>query len=259
MLSKYGKGLIKDSSDVRDFLFAPHMSADELPKKVSWEEFMAPIAFDQGNLGSCTGNGSAGGLIILLKRSNYKWMFTPSRLKIYYDARQMEGTVTEDAGAMIRDVFKGMNLYGVAPEDSNPEWSWPYSSTDNRWQLKPPEACYTDAKLHVLVQYERVDLSEDHLKAAIVKGPVVFGMSLKESFESNKVAVTGKVPVPKSSEADLGGHCMLAFGYGNKDSKCVDVRNSWGAWGDKGNCHIPFEMFAEYGSDAWQPQIISAV
>lgn len=208
--------------------------------------------------GNCTGNGSAGAFIILLKFTKYKWQFTPSRLKIYYDAREIEGTVHEDAGAQIRDVFKGVNLYGIAPEDSNKAWSWPYSSTDNRWKTKPPKECYDDAKLHVLVKYERVTLTEEHLKAALMMGPVVFGMQLKSSFESSKVAKNGMVPDPKGWEQNLGGHCMLAYGYGQKDPKRVDVRNSWGKWGDNGNCHIPFDMFEQYGSDAWQPQLIEA-
>lgn len=258
---KYGKGLIADAKDPRDQLFRAHMSVDEAPKRFSLEEYMRKDPFDQGQIGSCTGNGSSGALIILLHMMKYKWEFTPSRLKIYWDARFLENTTGSDDGAQIRDVFKAMNLFGVAPEDSRHEWSWPYSSTDERWKQKPPKACYDDAKLHVLVKYERVNLENpDDLKIALTKGPVVFGMDLYSSFESDKVAKTGKVPVPKSREAEVGGHCMMAYGFGNKDKKCVDVRNSWSAaWGDRGNCHIPFEMFQQYGSDAWQPQLLEAV
>ena len=42
--------------------------------------------------------------------------FTPSRLFIYYNERLVEGSVNQDAGAMIRDGIKTMSKVGVCPE-----------------------------------------------------------------------------------------------------------------------------------------------
>jgi len=47
--------------------------------------------------------------------------FTPSRLFIYYNERVMEHTVSQDAGAQIRDGIKSVNHIGACPETD-----WPY-------------------------------------------------------------------------------------------------------------------------------------
>ena len=41
--------------------------------------------------------------------------FMPSRLFIYYNEREIEGTINEDSGAMIRDGIKSVNKQGVCP------------------------------------------------------------------------------------------------------------------------------------------------
>jgi hypothetical protein len=42
-----------------------------------------------------------------------KEVFAPSHLFIYYTERRMEGTIHEDAGAMIRDGIKSVNKEGA--------------------------------------------------------------------------------------------------------------------------------------------------
>jgi C1A family cysteine protease len=83
---------------------------------------------------------------------------------------------------------------------------------------------------------------------------------LYESFESEAVARTGKIPMPKrTKERVLGGHAMLVVGYKDKspslpDQGYVIVRNSWGEqWGDKGYCYIPYKMMrdSEIVLDMW--------
>jgi len=66
-------------------------------------------------------------------------------------------------------------------------------------------------------------------------------MSVYESFETDRVAKTGIVPVPKKGELVLGGHAMLIVGYKKiRQTLYFIVRNSWGTgWGDKGYCYIP--------------------
>ena len=43
--------------------------------------------------------------------------------------------------------------------------------------------------------------------------PVVFGFTVYESFESEAVAKTGRMPMPASDEKALGGHAVLCVGY----------------------------------------------
>jgi C1A family cysteine protease len=61
-----------------------------------------------------------------------------------------------------------------------------------------------------------------------------------ESFESQEVADSGKVPMPKANEAVLGGHAVLAVGY-DEDQQRFIVRNSWGDnWGIDGYFIMPY-------------------
>jgi C1A family cysteine protease len=43
--------------------------------------------------------------------------------------------------------------------------------------------------------------------------PVIIGMDVYESFESDIVAKTGKMPMPSDSEECLGEHSVLIVGY----------------------------------------------
>jgi C1A family cysteine protease len=189
---------------------------------------------------------------------NYKWNFMPSALDLYAKVRLVEGmSLTDDSGAEIRDIFTVLNQQGVCPEDSNQGWSWPFSASDNRWQLMPPPACEKEAALHKVLKYERIS-SVNEIKSSINKGfPVVIGVSIYDSFESDEVAHTGVVPIPGDSEECLGGHCMFIWGY-IKDS--AYVRNSWGdKWGIKGDCQIPLEYFidSDLTSDLYSVQLMT--
>ncbi len=65
--------------------------------------------------------------------------FTLSRLFIYYNERVMEGTVREDASAMIHDGIKTLVKQGAAPETA-----WPYvisNSPANRRRNATTQGC----------------------------------------------------------------------------------------------------------------------
>jgi len=95
------------------------------------------------------------------------------------------------------------------------------------------------------------------LKTALAEGyPAVIGINVYESFESDQVAKTGIVPLPKRGEQLLGGHAILAVGYKDdtkiKGQGVVICRNSWGEnWGDKGYFYLPYSYFAHYVTDMW--------
>jgi C1A family cysteine protease len=160
----------------------------------------------------------------------------------------IEGDVGEDAGCEIRDAIKCAAKIGVAHESR-----WPYKIS--KYDVKPPANVYADALKFKALEYQRVGVSTFAVRTALAQGyPVVFGISLFESFESIAVERTGMVPMPNlSKEQLLGGHCMLVVGYGQRDGHFT-VRNSWdNDWGDKGDCYIPEQMLGspDYGSDYW--------
>lgn len=205
-----------------------------------------PKVINQENIGLCTGAGTTRALKTRMNATNYKWPFTPSALDLYAKVRTYEGTpLSEDSGASIPDIFKVLNSLGVCPEDSNPAWSWPFDLS--KWNVDPPKACDDAALKHKLVKYMRVQNTSSSIKTALCMGlPLVIGIAVYESFESEKVAQTGIIPMPGLFDSLLGYHCMFLWGYGEKRADHVDGRNSWGTkWGDGGNFHIPMKFLCD--------------
>lgn len=247
-------GCIPDTLDQRDYLFAARRSGKPLPAAYDVLSLLSsPLpVLDQGELGSCTAHGVTEALRFdhLLHAGTDLPL---SRLQLYYDSRALEGTIASDAGAQIRDVVKSAAKTGVAPEKL-----WPYNV--DQFEVRPTKKVYTAAKKDEALSYARVAISADALKAALFTGhPVVIGISVYESFEADKAAATGVIPMPKKKEQMLGGHCMLATGWDDETSTFT-VRNSWGPdWGDKGNCHIPYAYLgsAALGADYWSIKTVS--
>lgn len=249
-------GWIKDKVDERDLLYkAPlHMRA-ALPARINLRNIMPPV-FDQGSLGSCVGNGVASNIAAcVLLQTNGKGLFIPSRLMIYYMARELEGTVNEDSGCMIRDAIKSVVKNGVCPESQ-----WEYDI--DMFAMKPTEDCYQHAQLHQVIKYERIMVDLLDIKACLASAsPVVFGAVLYNSFMSKRVMETGDVPYPSFWERlrrPIGGHCMVLTGY--DDAKQVFmVKNSWGtSVGDQGYFTMPYRYIGNksFCSDMWKITLV---
>jgi C1A family cysteine protease len=236
-------GCRRDTRDARDHLFRP--MAMRLPAAVDLRPHCPPV-MDQGALGSCTAHGITGALRYAIINANRPDVHL-ARLQLYYDERVVEGTVASDAGAEIRDGIKVAGKTGVAHETK-----WPY--VIGKFKQKPPAGVYRDALRFTALSYQRVAVDTMHLKAALAGGlPVVIGVSLYASFESDVVTKTGMLPMPKPHEEMIGGHCMYVVGYGQK-AGTFTVRNSWNTdWGDKGDLYMPEAYLGsdKYGSDYW--------
>jgi C1A family cysteine protease len=245
-------GWAPDLPDQRDHLFAaaPEVLAKLPPKKDISAGFPAP--YDQGQLGSCTGNAIAGAIQFDQKKQGIR-KFMPSRLFIYYNERAMEGTINSDAGAQIRDGVKSIANLGACPETE-----WPYDI--KKFADKPPAQCYKDATKCEAVGYQRlVSTNLGQLKGCIASGyPFVFGFTVYESFESDEVAKTGVVNMPGPKEKKVGGHAVVAVGYDDATERFL-VRNSWGKdWGMKGYFTMPYSYLisTNLADDFWTVRII---
>src|SRR5271166_90146 len=242
-----GYGWVRDLPDERDFVYAAPLIRfpQGLPALIDLRPKCPPV-YDQGQLGSCTGNGIAGAIEFDQRKQGTK-EFTPSRLFIYYNERVMEGTVNQDAGGQIRDGIKSVATLGAPPETD-----WPYDIA--KFSQQPPQSAYGDAKQDLVSSYSRVVQDATQMRGCLAEGyPFVLGFTVYESFESETVAQTGVVPMPRSGEAVQGGHCVVAVGY--DDSKRVFIiRNSWGnSWGINGYCLMPYEYLISprLASDFW--------
>ena len=245
-------GWIPDLPDARDRRFAAPAPAGALPPRVDLRD-RCPAVYDQGNLGSCTANAIAGALQFDQDREGLADSFTPSRLFIYYNERVIEGTVNDDAGAMLRDGIKSVARSG-APHEA----LWPYRIS--RFRTRPPAAAFADAKKHEAIAYQRVTQTADGMKSCLAAGyPFVCGFTVYESFESAAVAKSGTVPMPRSAEALLGGHAVLAVGYDDPSQRVI-FRNSWGpGWGQAGYGTLPYAYLADanLSADFWTIQQVA--
>lgn len=222
-----------DRPDQRDRLYAAIAAPPKkLPSSVDLRATCSAVE-DQGQLGSCTANALAGNLEFLEKKAG-KDPADLSRLFIYYNERAMEGTINDDAGAMIRDGVKTLVNLGVCREKQ-----WAY--TISKFKQKPPASCYKSALAHQVLTYHRI-LTLTEMRSCLAEGfPFVFGFTVYESFESATVAKTGKLNLPKKTEKSLGGHAVMAVGYDDKTKRLL-VRNSWGSdWGTGGYFTMPYD------------------
>ena len=236
-----------DNNDHKFHLHVPQLAT--LPASVDLRNtgFVPPV-LDQGQLGSCTANATSNALRYCLRKEKTT-DFQPSRLFIYYYSRLLENTVNQDSGAVIRDVMKAVQTYGACSEVN-----WPYNIS--QFTVHPPTSAVRAAQSHVAgFQYLAVNQDLNSIKNALAQGfPVVFGMSVYESFESETVAQTGIVPMPNTTtEQNLGGHAQHILGY-NDSTQMFTVMNSWNTtWGDKGFCYIPYAYLtnSDLASDFW--------
>jgi C1A family cysteine protease len=254
---KYTYSYKRDEVDDRDLRFSRSVSPHPeivLPRLVDIRPNCPPV-YDQGKLGSCTANAGCTCRAMLLQDQQVSL----SRMFLYYMGRAIEGTAGKDEGASLRDTCKSIHKAGVCEEKY-----MPYNP--EKYMFPPSRAAILNAKNYRISAYKALSsLDEIKQNIAFRQQPVLLGMDVYESFESDAVAKTGIMPMPRKSEKKLGGHAVLVVGY--KDMTihrgmcgryrlkpgCLIVRNSWGdQWGDKGYFYMPFDYVTpDYTYDYW--------
>lgn len=205
-----------------------------------------PFVYDQGSIGSCTANSTA---------SMYSWVVLnsngtveiPSRLFLYYNTRKLQGTISFDSGATLRDTMKSLQKDGICAETS---WAYLY---ENLFKTPPPN-CYDEASFHQALSYASVPISLINMKNVLQSRPFVLGILVYSSFFTPSVSKTGQIPFPNmTKEKLLGGHAILVLGYDDR-RKAFYCRNSWGqSWGLKGDFYLPYSYATnrKLAFDAW--------
>jgi C1A family cysteine protease len=167
---------------------------------------------------------------------------------MYYYTRLIEGNPNEDTGTTIRDMMKELHTYSDCHEDL-----WPYNIS--QFAKRPPNKCTKEALTHLKnFKYRAVRQNENVIKTALYSGfPIIFGVDVYESFQSDESMSTGNIPMPDTyTEELLGGHCILLCGYCD-ETKLFTFQNSWGNVGDKGFFTLPYEyvLNKSLSSDFW--------
>lgn len=231
-MTTYKLGWIPDVPDHRDRILPAALFAKRLPKKKDLRDKCPPI-WDQGRIGSCTAHAAGAAHLFeqLQKRASYARM--PSRLYLYYFARELQGWQAQDSGAYIRDCFKILGQRGVSDEAL-----WPY--IESRVAKRPTSDADADAQNRQAISYARVNADERSICGAVAAGNlVVFGAMLYGSFMT-EWRRTGVIPMPGKNESAVGGHAMAIVGY-DRDRKIYIVRNSWGVGNPMSGYHtMPF-------------------
>jgi C1A family cysteine protease len=242
--------------DQRDLYlrFSPHQY-DKLTQidHVDLSDGMPPC-YDQGDLGSCVAHAVAGGLQFDEIKQKKVDQTTPSRLFIYWNARYLDpyASTDEDSGSTITMGLKAVRVYGFANETL-----WPYDVP--KFRIEAPKNVYTSAVQGRISNYARVNQTTQDIQLTLANGnAVLFGFSIYQSFQSQAVADSGIVPMPRHHERLLGGHAVVAVGYDNATQR-FKVRNSWGPdWGQGGYFTIPYAYLLNQNlsSDFW---VINAI
>lgn len=212
--------------DERDYKSLRKLAA---PVKLPTTFRLAPNipVYDQGQAGSCVGNGCCSAFRYEVAQLKGNFDFDPSRLFVYWNARDIDGSTNDDAGTYIRSGFKAMNKTGLCLEKLHP-----YNDSRSSVIKKPNKAAYDDGLKNVTVKYAVVDQTETAIKQTLVAGAVVvFGFTVYDSFFGSWSESNGIMPSPKITEGIQGGHCVVFIGYDDA-KKCFLCQNSWSEdWG----------------------------
>lgn len=241
-------GWKQDSAGVVDRSFKAYRSAKvtALPTSVDLTNQMPKRVYDQGNVGSCTGEGIAALFAHYLWKESKRYV-EPSSLFIYWNERYIEGTVNSDEGAMIRTGIKVISSIGTSTTKT-----WPFR--ESKWAVKPSAQAFQEATgLRSPVGLKVDNTDGRSIRVAISDNcPVVFGMMLYTNIER----ITYWEPVlskPRRGESPIGGHCMLIVGY-DDTKRLYKVRNSWSRlWGLNGYFFVPYDMIhnGRMTNDCW--------
>ena len=242
--------------------------------------------YDQGQLGSCTANANAFCFEYCqysqnLSLYNPQVPFTPpSRLFIYYNERNYEGTTANDVGAQIYDGIKSLNEIGACSSTL-----WPYDI--HKFATIPDPICYTQASQNIALTFNSIQrpttvVSQSMplviqsligIQAALVSGyPVAFGFTTfpffeneMNNFQTNPFSILQCPSNPVDLTTSGGGHAVVIVGYYNNlvtpyGSGVFFVRNSWGPyWGTNllnvadsyGYFCIPYQYFTNQYIDTY--------
>jgi hypothetical protein len=208
---------------------------------IDYTQFVRAIR-DGGSEGSVVGQALATAMEIQIKRTLHQDVNISARY-IYYAARQVEGTTSTDAGAVIKDAIDVLAKDGAVEESV-----WPYKA--GQYLAKPPATVATATRWKIT--QARPLKALDQIKSALATdGPIVAGIEVYQEAISPQTAKTGVFQLPQKGSQLVGGHAVVLVAYDDQ-RKQFKFANDWGAaWGDRGYGYLPEEYMKAHSSDCW--------
>jgi Papain family cysteine protease len=236
-------GASRDVHDVRDRMFLGKPPNVTIPPYVDLRPWAGPVK-DQGSEGSCTGHAFSSARE-WINRKYEKGSVVLSPQSLYVDELIAEGSFPSDEGAMPRTACKVLTSKGCCELSL-----WPYVPGQI---VRPTDLQSANALKWKTGAYHRLSGLNDVLSCLgdPTPWPVTVAFQVYESFESQQVADTGIMPIPKPNEQCLGGHETLCLGY-DQSKQLALIQNSWSdSWGQKGFFWMPFATISRPDTDLW--------
>jgi C1A family cysteine protease len=200
--------------------------------QIDYTSSMTPVR-SQGDEGSVVGFALAAALEYQIHKKLGKDVILSPR-QIYNETRLIEHTSSIDAGATINDAMEVLTRTGAVPEEA-----WPYKAGE--YAASEPPRVKTAEHYKVGLNRQLSGLSE--IKSALqYYGPIVAGITMYRSFQTDAVKKTGMVPLPASGDQVVGGFAICIVGF-DDHKRLIKFKHAWGAdWGDHGYGYLPYDF-----------------
>lgn len=194
---------------------------------------------NQGRMGACTSFSMASIFEYILNQGDISKMHCLSPRFLYYNVcdKNIDGTII-DKGSSFYSNIHSLGNNGICEENLCPY--------DDKFNTKPTEEAFDDAKGRLVTKALNVEVSHRALTAALTEGhPVGISLKVFNSFGQGRKGFIFRPSEKELASSNYGYHAMVICGY-SENEKVYIVRNSWGeSFGDKGYCYIPFSYIED--------------
>lgn len=214
--------------------------------------FSGPI-LDQGPIGSCAPNALAT-IIDLQMRMCGQDIAPLSRLGLYADIRDAQGTFDRDSGTAVPVMFQVAQTKGIGYETT-----WPYDVS--KLYVHPSTAYVQEASQHKMGSYSEISMETqwsvmaNGVKVLLSEGKAVFCALRVDYWFMQEHGPMDTLP-STGPDVTAGGHAIALVGYnenGTPNDNMDDwylVKNSWGTdWGDGGYGKLGVQEFSAAQQD----------
>ncbi len=206
----------------RDLSIPEHVPAASVPKEMSWRDSKCDHEVrNQGNCGSCWAFAAAG---MLTDRCciHSKDQGPLSAQELVSCEKSSYGC---HGGFMGSPITYIQRHNGLVPESCDPyqakDLTCPSKCVDGKdWQSSHICKCNNPQSCS----------STNSMKSCLSSGPVTYSFRVYKSFFSYRSGI-----YHCDNSGSIGGHAVLAMGYGDEPECYLLTKNSWSTvWGDKG-------------------------